>query len=119
MWLGRGIMTEDWHSFLDGDAPMSEDFTSLVPRLRESVEIRPIPPVQTPAPVQEPLTAEQIQAVDAAFTGPREEDLAAGMLLLWANVPFLFELAREHFPGREELIKKEQREPRDDEAPGR
>jgi hypothetical protein len=98
---------------------MSEDFMSLVPRLKEAIEVRPMPPVEPPAQAQPPLSPEQIAAVDAAFTGPREEDLAAGMLVLWANVPFLYELTREHFPGREEEAEQEQREPRDEEEPGR
>ncbi len=60
-----------------------------------------------------PPSVEEIHAVDAAFTGPpHEPDLAAGLLTLWANMPFLLEMSREHFPGRETPVEDE--EPRDD-----
>jgi hypothetical protein len=71
---------------------------------------KPIAEVRLPlAPLHEvpaALTREQIEAVDAAFQAEREPDLAAGLLTLWASTPFLVELAREHFPGREKAAEQ-------------
>jgi hypothetical protein len=83
---------------------MSEQFIYLTP-------VRTEPDVLAPAaPPPAPLTQEHIAAVDAAFTSHTDPDLAAGLLTLWLNMPIMLELTREHFPGREDITEREQRD---------
>jgi hypothetical protein len=83
---------------------MSEHIVYVAPSKTESEILAPAaPPPQAPAP----LTHEDIQAVDAAFRSSPDPDLAAGLLTLWLNMPFALELAREHFPGRDDITQPE------------
>lgn len=85
---------------------MSDHIFYLAPSKTTEAEI--LAPA-APPPAQ--LSHEQIQAVDAAFASSQEPDLAAGLLTLWMNMPFVLEMAREHFPGREQPAEPDERDP--------
>lgn len=52
------------------------------------------PPPETPPP--EPLSTEQLRAVDAAFAATKEEQLAMGIMAVWAAGPLLVDQAGDH-----------------------
>jgi hypothetical protein len=84
---------------------MSDHIVYLAPSKPEAEILAPA------APPPAPLSHEQIQAVDAAFAHSQEQDLSAGLLTLWLNMPFVLEIAREHFPGREQPTEADERDP--------
>ncbi len=83
---------------------MSDHIVYIAPPKTESEIVAPA------APPPAPLSHEQIQAVDAAFASSPEPDLSALVLTLWMNMPFVLEMARDHFPGREQPAESDERE---------
>jgi hypothetical protein len=67
-----------------------------------------LPPAEAPvlaADTAQPLTPEQLRAVESAFTQQQQEaDLAFGIVGMWAGTALLRDLAIEHFDREEEEI---------------
>jgi hypothetical protein len=92
---------------------MSEQSTVLQPK--DLIQVQRPSPAEPPVP-QQPAAApslEEIRAVDEAFKSKEENDLAAGLLTLWANTPLLIELAKEHF-AREKAVAEPHERPKDE-----
>jgi len=70
---------------------------SVVPFETRPPEVqRPL--LEVPAVVQTPPSAEQVHAVDLAFTADQEKtDAIAGLMGLWLSSPWLGDLIADHF----------------------
>jgi hypothetical protein len=66
-----------------------------------------LPPAEAPmlmADTAQPLTPEQLRAVEAAFAQQQHEaDLAFGLVGMWTSTALLRDLAIEHFDEEEEI----------------
>jgi hypothetical protein len=68
----------------------------------------PLPAIERPALPPAPPSPEQVRAIDAAFAPQQENNIAAGLLALWASGPMLADLLNAHL--RKDKPEEEERE---------